>query len=179
MKAKNKLIIAISSRALFDLEESHNIYINQGVKTYCQYQIAHENDPLKPGVAFSLVKKLLALNNDETQQEHVEVILLSKNSADTGLRIFNSIEHHQLTITRAAFAGESIRGQRFGLFGGRSLGMVTATADPSQWLKKFGVDVIHIDQYLIVVKGEKIEESRVRKHMDWLVSRAGTVETNK
>ena len=108
MKNQNKLTIAISSRALFDLEEGHKVYIEQGVEAYCQYQIEHENDLLEPGVAFSLVKKLLALNGNTQEEEMVEVILLSKNSADTGLRIFNSIEKHNLQIFRAAFSsGES------------------------------------------------------------------------
>ena len=111
MKNKKKLIIAISSRALFNLEEGHKVYIEQGVEAYCKYQIKHEDELLEPGVAFSLVKKLLALNNqtdNESDSEKVEVILLSKNSADTGLRIFNSIEKHNLPIYRAAFSsGES------------------------------------------------------------------------
>lgn len=101
----HKLVIAISSRALFDLSESNAIYEKDGVEKYAEYQISHENDILKPGVAFSLVKKLLALN---TAGDFVEVILLSRNSADTGLRIFNSIAHYGLNITRAAFtSGES------------------------------------------------------------------------
>ncbi len=104
MKKHNKLTIAISSRALFDLEEGHKVFTEQGVEAYCKYQIEHENDLLEPGVAFSLVKKLLALNGSTPEEEKVEVILLSKNSADTGLRIFNSIEKHRLPIFRAAFS---------------------------------------------------------------------------
>ena len=95
-----KLVVSIASRALFNLDEGHQVYENEGVDAYCQYQIKHENDPLEPGIAFALVKKLLALN---TQQPLVEVTLLSRNSADTGLRIFNSIAHHKLDITRAVF----------------------------------------------------------------------------
>lgn len=107
VKFDHKLVVAISSRALFDLEEGHRIYEQQGVDAYCQYQIEHENDVLKPGVAFTLVKKLLALK-DSKGQPQVEVILISRNSADTGLRIFNSIQHHELNMTRAAFtSGES------------------------------------------------------------------------
>ena len=98
----HKLIIAISSRALFDLDESNAIFENEGVEKYAAYQIQHENDILKPGVAFPLVQKLLHLN---THGDFVEIILLSRNSADTGLRIFNSIAHYQLNITRAAFTG--------------------------------------------------------------------------
>ncbi|MBU0744381.1 MAG: 5'-nucleotidase [Gammaproteobacteria bacterium] len=95
-----KLIIAISSRALFNLDTSNTLYETQGVAAYSKYQVEHETDILEPGVAFPLVKKLLNLNK---YGEHVEVILLSRNSADTGLRIFNSIKHHNLDITRAVF----------------------------------------------------------------------------
>jgi len=98
-----KLVVAISSRALFDLIESHQVYECEGVEAYCKYQIDREDDPLLPGVAFDLVKKLLALNSDNKSNPKVEVILLSRNSADTGLRVFNSINHHGLSITRAAF----------------------------------------------------------------------------
>ncbi len=100
---ENKLVVAISSRALFDLEDSHRVYTEQGIDIYAQYQTEHEDDALDPGVAFPLVRKLLALNEAEAENPRVEVILLSHNSADTGLRVFNSIQHHRLEITRAAF----------------------------------------------------------------------------
>lgn len=100
-----KLVVAISSRALFDLGESHAIYQQQGLKAYQAYQVAHEDEPLQPGDAYPLVKKLLGLNDKLSGEPRVEVILLSRNSSDTGLRVFNSIEHYKLPITRAAFAG--------------------------------------------------------------------------
>lgn len=100
---QEKLVIAISSRALFNLIESHQIYEGEGVEAYCKYQVSREDEPLAPGVAFELVKKLLSLNQDKSNNIEVEVILLSRNSADTGLRVFNSINHHGLRITRAAF----------------------------------------------------------------------------
>jgi 5'-nucleotidase len=104
----SKLTIAISSRALFDLEESHQVYMEQGIKAYCKYQIEHEDEMLGAGTAFPLVKKLLALNDTATGKHRIEVILLSKNSADTGLRIFNSIQSHNLDISKAAFtSGET------------------------------------------------------------------------
>lgn len=104
----DKLVIAISSRVLFDLDDSHRVFVEHGVDAYCRYQIEHEEDVLEPGIAFSLVKKLLSLNDADTGVARVEVILLSRNSADTGLRVFNSIRHHGLSITRAAFTrGES------------------------------------------------------------------------
>lgn len=108
MKTIDKLIVAISSRALFDLSESHTVFETEGIEAYLKYQIANENSILQPGIAYSLVKKLLSLHDPNTKQPLVEVILLSRNSADTGLRVFNSIKKHELAITRAAFTnGES------------------------------------------------------------------------
>lgn len=101
----DKLVIAISSRALFNLDESHQVYINEGLAAYAKYQIEHEDEILAPGDAFPLVKKLLRLNERLGGEPRVEVILLSRNSADTGLRVFNSVEHYGLKISRAAFCG--------------------------------------------------------------------------
>ena len=106
-KETSKLVVAISSRALFDLDESHNVFETEGINAYCEYQIEHEEDHLAPGVAFPLVIKLLRLNELYAGSAIVEIVLLSRNSADTGLRIFNSIEHHNLNITRAAFTSGS------------------------------------------------------------------------
>ena len=97
----DSLIVAISSRALFDLSESHAVYEAGGVEAYQRHQIDHEDDLLQPGVAFELARKLLRLN--EASRQHVEIVLLSRNSADTGLRIFNAISHYKLGITRAVF----------------------------------------------------------------------------
>lgn len=102
-----KLVVAISSRALFDMSDSHKVFEEQGIEAYCKYQIQHEDDILEPGVAFNLVRKFLNIHNMDNSTS-VEVILLSRNSADTGLRIFKSIESHGLGIVRAAFTnGES------------------------------------------------------------------------
>jgi 5'-nucleotidase len=102
------LVIGISSRALFDMSDSHALFEARGLEAYAEYQVENENVILEPGVAFPLAKKLLALNDDGVEHPRVEVILLSRNSADTGLRIFNTIEHHGLNIERAAFTnGES------------------------------------------------------------------------
>ena len=102
MLAEVKLVVAISSRALFDLDESHQVFEAKGEEEYSRYQISQEGVPLLPGVAFSMVRKLLALNTDPSRPR-VEVVLVSRNSADTGLRVFNSIRHHELDISRAAF----------------------------------------------------------------------------
>lgn len=106
MHFERKLIIAISSRALFDLDESHLVFEQEGLEAYRAYQRAHEKELLKPGFAYPLVEKFLKLNEGLGQDNAlVEVLLLSRNTADTGLRIFNSINHYGLNVTRAAFTG--------------------------------------------------------------------------
>ncbi len=114
------LTIGISSRALFDLDASHKVFEDGGLEAYMEFQRRHEDDVLPPGVAFRLAEKLLALNDDDLDHPGVEVILLSRNSADTGLRIFNSIEHHGLNIERAVF---------------------TNGASPSQYIEPAGVQL--------------------------------------
>ena len=100
-----KLTVATSSAALFDLEQSDRVYKEEGLEAYSKYQRAREQEPLAPGRAFSLIKKLLNLNSLLGNPDRVEVILLSRNTSDTGLRVFKSIEHHNLSISRAAFSG--------------------------------------------------------------------------
>ncbi len=100
----NKLVIAVASTALFDLEESERVFREQGLEAYQQYQLANEDVVLAPGVAFPFVRRLLRLNEGlPPEQSPVEVVLLSRNDANTGLRVFNSIEAHKLSIIRAAF----------------------------------------------------------------------------
>lgn len=105
MSESEKLVIAISSSALFDLEEGARIFNEEGVEAYSKYQIANEDSVLEPGEAFDLAQKFLAINTQLGDKEVVEVILLSRNSADSGLRVFKSIEHYDLPIRRAAFCG--------------------------------------------------------------------------
>lgn len=100
MTKENKLVIAVSSRTLFDLNESHEIFVRDGVDAYAEYQIKNENEILSPGPGFNLIEKLLLI---ECAEFPIEVVLVSKNSADSGLRIFNSIEHYGIDIHRAAF----------------------------------------------------------------------------
>ena len=97
------LTVAVSSRALFDLDASDAVYRREGLEAYRRYQISHEDETLGPGEGFSFVTKLLAIN-DALGARRVDVILLSRNSADTGLRVFNSIHAHELDIVRAAFS---------------------------------------------------------------------------
>ena len=103
MSLDNKLVVGISSRALFDLEYENSIYEEQGLQAYLEYQRNHEQDILKPGTAFPLIRALHKLNDGGEQL--VEIIIMSKNSADTSLRIFNSIAHYGLDISRAALVG--------------------------------------------------------------------------
>lgn len=101
---KNCLVVGISSRALFDLDEENRIFDQLGLTAYTQYQLEHENDILKPGSGFALVKALLRLN-EISDERMVEVLIMSRNSADTSLRIFSSIEHYGLDISRAVLSG--------------------------------------------------------------------------
>ena len=107
-ESPDRLVVAITARALFDLEDSHALFERDGVRAYADFQRERENEVLAPGIAFPLVRKLLGLNaGSPVDATRVEIVLLSRNSSDTGLRIFNSIEHYKLGIVRAVFtAGE-------------------------------------------------------------------------
>ena len=116
---KNKLVIAISSRALFDLEEENRLFEKKGLEKYYRYQIKSENKLLKRGAAFGFVKNILRIN-EQFDDKLIEVIVLSRNNAATGLRIRNSIEAYGLDIERAGW---------------------TAGTPISNYLKAFDVDL--------------------------------------
>lgn len=97
----DKMVIGVSSRALFDLTVENEIFECEGVESYCKYQIEHERDILKPGPGFALIKSLLELNTRCPDKEMVEVIIMSHNSPDTSLRVFNTIKYYGLNISRA------------------------------------------------------------------------------
>ncbi len=101
----NYLVIGVSSRALFDLSRENEIFETEGLEAYCQYQLEHENDILRPGTGFALIEAMLRINDLEPGVRRTEVVIVSRNSADTSLRISNSIDSHGLDITRAAFTG--------------------------------------------------------------------------
>lgn len=107
-KFENCLVVGISSRALFDLEEENQIFNKEGVEAYTNYQIEHENDLLKPGTGFALIKALLKLNEIGSEERKTEIIVMSRNNADSSLRIFNSIKHYNLDITRAALVSGAL-----------------------------------------------------------------------
>lgn len=98
------LVVGVSSRALFDLEEENEIFEKEGISGYRAYQQEHEDEPLNPGTAFHLVQSLLHLNTD-AKKRIVEVVVMSRNSPETGVRIMNSVREHQLDITRMALSG--------------------------------------------------------------------------
>lgn len=98
-----KLVIGVASSALFDLTESHQIFVEQGAAAYRSFQREKSQDPLPLGVAFPFVRRFLGINQAYPEQHPVEVILLSKNDPDTGQRVFNSIKYYGLGMTRAGF----------------------------------------------------------------------------
>lgn len=98
---EEKFVIAIASSALFDLSESDHIFTTKGEEEYRDYQRKNESKILEKGVAFPLIKRILSINTEDFKP--VEVVLLSRNSPDTGLRVFKSIEHYNLPISRAVF----------------------------------------------------------------------------
>ncbi|MEH6823372.1 MAG: 5'-nucleotidase [Motiliproteus sp.] len=99
----SRLVVGLASSALFDLEQSDAVFQDKGERAYRVYQREHQNRPLRPGVAYPFVRRLLALNQLNPDNPPVEVVLLSHNDPDTGLRVFKSIEHYGLAITRAVF----------------------------------------------------------------------------
>ena len=98
----DKLVVGVSTRALFDLSDAHDVFRTQGVAAYTQYQIEHQRVPLAPGTGLPLVRGLLAIN-ERLGEPLVEVVIISRNSADTGLRARHTIKALGLPITRAAF----------------------------------------------------------------------------
>lgn len=97
----DKIVIAVSSRALFDLEDAHARFSEDDPVPYTEYQLSRMDEPAPPGVAFELVRKLLAFNTEDDRR--VEVVVLSRNDPVSGLRIFQSARHHGLDIVRGVF----------------------------------------------------------------------------
>jgi len=98
------LVVGVSTRALFDLEVENGVFESEGIAGFRKYQQEKENNPLKPGTAFYLVQSLLELNK-QANKPIVEVVVMSRNSPETGVRVLNSIREHNLEITRMAFTG--------------------------------------------------------------------------
>lgn len=122
------LRIGVSTRALFDLEEEHKVFVNQGVQAYARLQRERENDPIAPGTGFQVVQRLMGLN-EPGEAPFVEVMLLSQNSPDLSLRAFNSIAKHGLGIRTGSFTS------------GRSLGPYISAWDVDLFLSNEPMDV--------------------------------------
>ena len=111
---EGKLVVAISSRALFDFEEENRVFEQGDDRAYMAMQLERLDVPAPPGVAFSLVEKLLAFNqrppdpaqacgNDPSTNQPVEVVILSRNDPVSGMRVFRSAKHYGLPIERGSF----------------------------------------------------------------------------
>ncbi len=98
------LVIGVSTRALFNLENENEVYANQGIEAFRKFQLENEEELLEPGAAFCLVQSLLQLNKIAAKKI-VEVVVMSRNSPETGVRVLNSIQKHDLDITRVALTG--------------------------------------------------------------------------
>ncbi len=100
-----QLVVAISSRALFDLEEENRVFEQSDDRAYMKLQLDRLEHPAKAGVAFSLIKKLLAFNDTGTAHptQRVEVVILSRNDPVSGLRVFRSVQTHELSVARGVF----------------------------------------------------------------------------
>ena len=104
-----KLVVAISSRALFDFEQENEVFEQGDDRAYMALQLERLETPARPGVAFSLIKKLLAFNQitsdlyDQPGSQPVEVVILSRNDPVSGMRVFRSAQHYGLAIQRGSF----------------------------------------------------------------------------
>ena len=99
------LVIGISSRALFDLEEANTVFESEGEEAYARYQLAREKEVLRPGTGFRLVQAILALNGKDRANRRAEVVVTSRNSPATAMRLFHSISHYGLDIQRSILTG--------------------------------------------------------------------------
>jgi len=98
------LVVGISSRALFDLEMENEVFDREGIKGFRKYQLEHENEMLQQGTAFPLIQSLLQLNKI-AKKPIIEVVVMSRNSPETGVRVLKAIKHYNLPLTRCAFSG--------------------------------------------------------------------------
>jgi 5'-nucleotidase len=98
------LVVGVSSRALFNLEEENEVFQKEGIEAFRKFQLENEEKELQPGAAFHVIQSLLQLNAVANKQI-VEVVVMSRNSPETGMRVLNSIEKFELPITRVAFTG--------------------------------------------------------------------------
>jgi 5'-nucleotidase len=100
---EQKLVVGITSTALFDFSKEHEIFLNEGIDAFRSYQAEHHDEMPSPGAAFPFIKRLLHLNKIFPDQNPVEVVMLSRNDPEAGRRMMNAMPHYGLDITRAFF----------------------------------------------------------------------------
>lgn len=154
----NCLVVGVSSRALFDLERENRIYEEEGVSAYETYQKSHESEILQPGCAFQLVQALQALNRPG-EPRRTEIIIMSRNSADTSLRIFNSLKYYGLDVTRAALTGG--KGLAPYLTAFRTDLFLSADAGDVQQAVDAGIAAARIYTQNIPAPGNRIDQIRI------------------
>ena len=103
-----KLVVAVSSTALFDFSEEHQVYMERGLDAFRQYQKDNRSNPPKHGAAFPFIQRLLGLNKVYTEEQPVEVVILSRNHPDAGLRVMDSVKHYELPISRSFFLAGAV-----------------------------------------------------------------------
>lgn len=100
---EQKLVVAVTSTALFDFSKEHEIFVHEGLDAFRSYQATNRHVKPEPGAAFPFIKRLLHLNRVFPEQAPVEVVLLSRNDPEAGLRMMDAMPHYELDITRASF----------------------------------------------------------------------------
>ncbi len=147
---ENILTIGISTRALFDLEYENSIFVERGAAAYVDYMVSHEQEVIKKGLAFGLIQALLRLN-ELWEKKVCEVIVMSQNSADSSLRIFNSISEYGLDIRTAIATARSAPSHERVIRTFRSWGVRIDEAhflggmDKTAVLKAFGANIFFDD----------------------------------
>jgi hypothetical protein len=157
MTFDGKLVVAISSRALFDFEEENQVFEQSDDRAYMALQLARLDIPAKPGVAFSLVKKLLAFNTSEAQL--VEVVILSRNDPVSGMRVFRSAQHYGLE----AFQQHEIDKAALPLPDGPFKPLLFAL----QRLQRASTPNMRIRTALVTARSAPAHERAIRTLMDW------------
>lgn len=165
---EQKLVIAVATSALFDLTESDSVFTAQGIDKYRQYQADNIDNHFKEGVAFPFIKRMLSLNNSFSEIKPVEVVLMSRNSPETGLRAFRSIEHYKLDISRASFTSGNPNYQYLPAFNA-SLFLSANQKDVKEALK-LGYAAGHIVNNELIHDNETDKELRIAFDFDGVLA---------
>lgn len=106
ISSKDRIVVAVSARALFNMDEEHSFYLNNGMNAYIERQRGKESEPLKKGAAFPLISRLLNIKHPyDSDTPLIEVVILSGIHPDIGIRVLRSLDHYNLNIKRSAFTG--------------------------------------------------------------------------